>query len=169
MSAPEATSTPTGDTAQVKRKRGRPIYRAGGLTNAERATVAAFVKDSPSELRAGQVQALSELLRRPVGTVKAIIQEARESLASDAKLYVETHRMATIGAMASGDFKVAAEAAQWAMKNIGEGDVRIIDREVKPSDSGSRVLIGIKLGGIGAPIVETPALPEPESNGGSGN
>lgn len=130
-------------------KREKPRRRMSIVTKAEKRLVDQFVRDLPHEITERQVTALSTLLERPRASVKRIIEDARERFAASAGKYVDIHMQATEGALVKGDFEVAAKASQWALTNISGEGARVVDR---PDDTGPaqpKVLIGIKLGGLG--------------------
>lgn len=134
-------------TKKAKRKK---AHRAGTISRAEKKIVAAFVADQPAEVTPGQTQALSRLLRRSLDETKSLIAEARETFVSSASDYVNIHKQATQEALANGTPKGLEQAlrgSQWALENIGEGGVRVVDRAAE-GQGGTKVYIGLKIGGI---------------------
>ena len=147
---------------QTKQKPSRRVYkRAGPITQPEKDLVAKLVMDQPAPVTPKQVTALASTLRRSKGAVRALVEEARETFVASAGHYVEVHKQAMDAALANGDSKsldVAAKSAQWALTNISAEGARIVDRP-STEDKGSKIAIGIVMGGIERPIT-TIALPE---------
>jgi hypothetical protein len=83
-------------------------------TDRERIVSTAFAKmdgKSPEDI--------AKIVKRDVGTVRAVIRFAREALARRAEDYVELHWVATVVAASKGD----ARPAQWALERIqAEGE-----------------------------------------------
>ncbi len=105
-----------------------------------------FIATLPAEVTVGRVQALA---KRAKEKVQAEIRKARDQFNMQAANYVELHMESARGALANKDFGTAAKSAQWALENIGEGEVRVIDRPEKDAGSkGTNIMIGIKLGGV---------------------
>lgn len=133
----------------------KPVFRhkrGGACTPAEKEVVAMFVADQPAEITRSQELGLSRMLGRTVTTTKKLIQEARQSFVDRSQRYVDIHAEATEKALAlaAQDPRYADSAiksAQWAMTNISTEGQRIID---KPDANalGTRVFVGIKLGGV---------------------
>lgn len=123
--------------------------RTGKPTKPEKALVAAFIADQPMAVTEALVAPLSKVLRRSKDQTKQIIEDAKEALIDNTKRYVNIHMEATEAALVEGSPKaldVATKAAQWALENIGEGGTKVVEAAPK-GDSGTRVMIGIKVGG----------------------
>ena len=86
-------------------------------------------------------------LRRTRATTKRLIEEAREDFAGDAPDYVRIHREATERALALDNHDAALKGAQWAINHISLDGARLTEKEAA-GPTGSRILIGIKLGGV---------------------
>lgn len=146
---------PTDPTATPipKRKHKQPkSKRKGAPTKAEKALVAQLVLDQPAEMSVSQVNALARTLRRSKDVVREMVERARENFVASAEDYVEVHRRATAGALESRDFEVAGKLSQWAMSNISEQGVCVIEKAAE-GPSGPRILVGIRIGGIDQPAV----------------
>lgn len=132
------------------------IYkRPGPVTEAERDLVTKFVADQPAELTNTQVNALARVLRRTKETTKNIIADAKDRLIDNATFYVDVHKNAVAAAYASDTVagqEQAIKGAQWALENISGEGARIIDAAAK-GPQGSKVMIGIQMGGVDAPKV----------------
>lgn len=139
-------------------KRRRTTYRREGpVTQAEKDLIAKVVSDSPRELKQGQINGLAQALRRSRETIKALVEEARDTFVERSKRYVDIHMEAAEKALADGSAKAleqAVKASQWAMENLSAEGARIIDR---PTDQagGHKILIGIKVGGVSETSVES--------------
>lgn len=129
----------------------KPSHRYGPPTDAEHALVAAVVADQPATITPAQTKALGTVLRRTESAVEKMINKAREKFVLSAEQYVDLHKKATEKALAKGDLMVATKAAQWALANMSAEGVRVVD---KPSADvgGSRINIGIRVGGVDAPM-----------------
>ncbi len=136
---------------------GRPLpqLRQGSITPQEKAVVQLLVEDQPQDISKEQVDALAMLLRRTKNKVQELILSAREQFASNAKEYVDVHLKAVRSATAAGHFDVAANHAEWALKNLTAEGVNIIEEKVaKTSGGGPRVLIGVNLGGSVPKVID---------------
>ncbi len=143
----------------TKKAKRRPSRRAGNITKAEKLVVAQIVADSPAEVTPKQVTALAQTLRRSPEAIRHAIAEARANFNSDANWYVDAHKQAVTKALASEDPKaleIARKGAAWAMTNMTHEGKRIIDRP-ETGPQGSKILIGVRIGGIKQEVVE--ALP----------
>lgn len=134
----------------------------GQITGPERQLVAQLVHEHPRELSEQQVNGLARAMRRSPAVVKELVERAKEDFVSQADHYVQVHRQATDQALANGDAKslgVAVEASQWFLEKVSEQGVRVIEKEQK-ADTGQRILIGIKIGGIDSPaeIINIPLV-----------
>lgn len=160
MSPSSTTPLETKPTKVFRPKRSR---RAGVPSKDEQALVKQFVKDQPAEVTPGQISQLAKLLRRSEGTVKGMIERARADFASAAQTYVDTHLLATTGALDKGDFETAGKLSQWALENLGAEGVRIVEKKGNSeAPSGPRVVVGIQLGGLGK-LPSTVTLPAVEA------
>jgi hypothetical protein len=136
--------------------------RTGKVTEPEKALVKQFVLDHPGPLDKKQVKALATLTRRSVEQVQGVIEEAAVEFAEAAKDYVWIHKNATADAYSTGDFETAIKGSQWAMEKIGKGNARVIEPAKGASDGGgTKILIGIKLGGMN-PVAEQEMIIEGE-------
>jgi hypothetical protein len=124
------------------------------MTKAEKDVVAAVVADSPREVSEKQVTALATALRRPKAAIKAAIDNAQGDFQAAAGRYVEIHMEAIESALRDEDVKgreIAMKGAQWAIERLAHEGSRVIEKAAAgPSESGPRIQIGIRLGGIDA-------------------
>jgi acyl-CoA reductase-like NAD-dependent aldehyde dehydrogenase len=135
--------------------------RYGVPTDADKAVVAQMVMDHPSEVSTKQVNALAVALRRPRHVIKELVERARENFVSHAEDYVRLHFETTQKAAEQDDPKAldaALRGSQWALEHMGAEGVRVVEK-AGPTEKGSKILIGIKVGGIDQPTT-TIALPE---------
>lgn len=146
--------------------------RMGSTTIPEKNLVAAFVADQPAALTPAQIGGLARTLRRSKEATLALIEEARESFVGAAGKYVDIHLKATQDAAALGTangLDIAQKGAQWAMENVSAGGARIVDKAVA-GPSGTKILVGITVGGIDAPKtvidIATPLSDPTEPNAG---
>ena len=100
-----------------------------------------------------QVTGLMKTMKRSRAVVKQMIEDAKDNFVEGAERYVQIHREATEAALASGDNEQALKGSQWAIQNISAEGARIIE---KPSaePTGTRIQIGVKIGGLNPAIVE---------------
>lgn len=112
-----------------------------------------------------EVTALAQVTGTPKLDILRLIEEAKEKFSGAAVEYVDLHKQATQMALANGDAKsleVATRAAQWAIEKIAHDGKRVIEKEqAAVGSSGTKILIGINLGGKNptyteADVVETP-------------
>jgi hypothetical protein len=129
----------------------------------DQAIVTQLVKKSDRPITERQIEAAAELTGRKTIAIKIMIERAREKFARAAEQYVDTHLDATTQALAAGDFETATKASQWAMSNLAAEGARVIDRPDDTQSSGPKVLIGIKLGGLG-PDTRAAAVVEQDAN-----
>lgn len=137
--------------------------KAGIPTQAEKALVAQFVADQTCDVTPPQERALSRLLRRSPEATRKLIEEAKEQFVAAAPHYVTVHRQAVDMALANGDPKsldVAVRGSQWALESMGDDTVRIVDKQKAAATSGSKILIGVAVGGVDQPVasITLPAL-----------
>lgn len=95
-------------------------------------------------------------------SVRQLIRDARAKFARRADFYVETHATAAAVAASKGD----ARPAEWALEHIAEEGERIVDSvKVAAPLAPAAVNIGIAIGGIGQPQVQsTRLLPAEDSD-----
>lgn len=124
------------------------FHRAGSPTRTTKELIAKFVADSPRAISPAQITALATLTRHTPKTIKGLIEKARDTFLSNAEFYVTAHQKSTEQAFVRGDFEVAQKGAQWAMERLSAEGVRIIEKAPASGMSGTRVLVGIRLGGV---------------------
>lgn len=137
----------------------RRVKRFGSLSKIEKQVIAQVVHDSPAEVTPQQVSALALTLRRSPEAIRNAVADARESFSADALNYVEIHKQTVEAALKAGDSKsleVARKGSAWAITNIAHEGKRVIDRP-ESGPQGSKIIIGIRIGGIKQETVE--ALP----------
>lgn len=109
------------------------------------------------------VTALAKVTGEKKLTVLRILEEAKEKFSGAAVEYVDIHKQATQAALANGDAKslaVATAASQWAIEKISSDGKRIIDREVVQSgNQGTKIMIGIQLGGKNPTYIDADPTP----------
>lgn len=149
----------TPDTLAKKRPR-KVFKRGGGITQPERDLVTQFVQDQPREVTPTQVRALARVLRRSQDTVKSLVEGAREHFIEQADRYVEVHRLAVEGALLDGDFQEARKGSEWYLEHVSGEGARIIDKAADSGPQGTKILIGLRIGGISeAPtVVQMPVI-----------
>lgn len=149
VTVPEPPSlAPIKKHAVAPSKRKKVRKRLGQPSAIEKKLLEDVLRQQTTELTPTQERSLGHVFQRGPGVIKKMIQEAREKFAERAGEYVDIHYQAATGALADGKYEVAGDLAQWAMKEIASEGVRIIDR---PSEvvNVPKVMIGVKLGGIG--------------------
>lgn len=136
------------DTAKPKPVRPARIFkRRGGLSDAEKDIVTQIVQDQPREMSPARVNALAKGLGRSRAAIQNVVTQARERFIEQADRYVDIHRDATEAALAEGDNRTAQAGAQWYLENVAGEGVRIIDKSKEEAPKGTRIMIGISLGG----------------------
>ncbi len=104
------------------------------------------------------VKALAAVTGESPTRLQMILVEAKERFAASAVDYVNLHKQATEAAVANGDAKsldVATRAAQWAIEKMSHKGERIIEKEVvKEGTSGTKIMIGLSLGGKNPSFIE---------------
>lgn len=126
------------------------VFKRGGTTTKqEKEFVAQFLQDQPKELTTSQVTSLSKVLRRSKDAVRNMVEEARDNFAESAGFYVNVHKEATRGALATEDYEQALKGSQWAIEHLGMEGIRIIDK-ASTQPSGNKIMIGIRVGGVDA-------------------
>ena len=111
------------------------------------------------------LKALQQVTGENPTRLQTILAEAKEKFAAAAVDYVNLHKQATEMAVANGDAKsldVATRAAQWAIEKIAHKGDRIIDKEAVSSNSGTKIMIGLQLGGKNPMVVETEPVVDAE-------
>lgn len=166
--AADADDYPAGkaDGGDVTRRKHAAPNRQGPLSAQEHAIVAAFVEEQPGPVTTQQANDLAAAMRRTPAAVKRMIEEARADFASKAGRYVTIHAEATEAALKSGTvtgLDTALRGAQWAIERMAADGARVID---KPSagSGGSKILIGIQVGGIGPVATTAVSVPAPEDD-----
>lgn len=149
--------------ANPKPARQAYLKRRGKPTQAEKELVARLVVDQPAEMSSRQIVGLAKTLRRSKDVVKEMVEQAKENFVVSAGDYVTMHKAAVDAAYATGTpagLKVAAEASQWAIEKISTDGVRIVDKATSDAPTGSRIMIGIALGGVNNPttVIELPSV-----------
>lgn len=130
-----------------KPKTKKKYKRAGAATKAEKAIVRAVVQDSPTEVTPSQTMALAKMFNRSHGAVKSLVNQARQNFIADAEFYVDAHRTAVEGAIATLDFDVARKGAAWAIEHVSGEGKRIVDKP-ESGPSGVRIMVGVRIGGV---------------------
>lgn len=126
--------------------KGKKYPRKGPVTKVETALVAQVVLDQPGGIKSAQVTALAKALNRPVDMIKVIVEEARTKFVKNVDRYVDIHMQAAEGALIAEDFETATKAAQWYLANIAHDGARVIEK-VASESSGTKIMIGLKVGG----------------------
>lgn len=146
-----ATATSLETPVPKKRRSLRP----GGVSKTERTLIQQAVANSAQALSPEQVKALAVITRRTPATIRSIVADARMDLAEAAKDYVEIHKQATEQALANGDAKsleVARKGAAWAITNISVDGQRIVEKP-NTEPSGTRIFVGIRVGGLDTSVL----------------
>lgn len=153
MTAKSTTATP------IPPKKTRKAFKRGAvISKAEKEIVANIVHEQTADMTPQQVKALAIVLKRTPELIKNEIALARDTFVGRAGRYVDIHLAATESALETGDNEQAIKASQWAVSNISGEGTRIIDRP-NTEATGSRVMIGIKVGGVDAPDITTISIP----------
>lgn len=152
---PVATSGPL--TPFKKKPHKKRTYRrhGGSLSKSEKDLIANTALAQPGGLSPLQVTGLAKVLKRSPALIQQAIIEARDQFVGSAGRYVEIHKQATEDALSNGDAKsldVAVRGAQWALTNISAEGTRIVDKP-NTEATGSKVMIGIRVGGIDTPAI----------------
>ena len=167
------TAPPYQTPGQIKMARLRSM-RGGDTT---KATLAAAHLKSTTDLvqnlvdrkkgvvTVRDVKALAAVTGENLTRLQMILVEAKEKFAAAAVDYVNLHKQATEAAVANGDAKslgVATAAAQWAIEKMSHEGKRIIEKEVvKEGNSGTKIMIGLQLGGKNPSFIEVDPPPSP--------
>lgn len=133
-----------------KRTPHKVFKRRGSVSNVERDFVTQFVQDQPRELSTRQVNALATVMRRSRETVKEVVAEARDRFVEQADRYVEIHRSAVESALEGGDNETALKGSQWYLEHVAAEGIRIVDKGGASGPTGSKIVIGVAIGGVGA-------------------
>lgn len=128
---------------------------ARATKKAQRTDVAQQIVNNAVAQRGGelpdiQVSRLAKTLRFTKDEIRDMVLVAKENLAVAAQDYVRIHQDAVRAALDNGDarsLQVAVQGSQWAMENIGVEGARVIDRTSGGADGGTKILIGVHLGG----------------------
>jgi hypothetical protein len=137
-----------------KRKRKLP-KRTGVITKVEKDLIARVVADQSSEMTERQINALAVVTRRSKALVKKAVEEAHETFVDRSKRYVDIHLATVEQAFAKGTDKgleVAQKGSQWAIENISEQGARIVEKKSDDTSTGTRIMIGVALGGTKTPL-----------------
>ena len=139
----------------------RQQKRHGKVTDSDKALIARVVLDQPGGMSRAQEHGLALALRRTRETTRKLIEEAREDFAGDAPDYVRIHREATESALMLHDHDAALKGAQWAINHISLDGARLTEKEAV-GPTGSRILIGIKVGGMNQQdtVIDVPTVTE---------
>lgn len=138
--------------------------RHGRPTKDDKAAVARVVLAEPGgELSVAQVRGLAMTLRKSRECIRKMVDEARENFAADAPDYVRMHRQATEQALQAENYDAALKGAQWAINHISLDGTRLTEKETA-GPTGSRILIGIRVGGVNQKdtAIDVPAVTETE-------
>ncbi len=130
-----------------KPKKKRTYKRAGSPSKTEKAIVAAIALDTPGPVTPSQTTAIARMFNRSEGAVKSMLAQARENFTNDALHYVDIHRAAAEGALATNDFDTARKAAAWAIEHVSSEGKRIVEK-AESGPSGVRIMVGVRLGGV---------------------
>lgn len=142
-------------------KKSRRVFKRGGsMSKVEKDFIAQFVQDQPTGITPTQERSLAKVMRRSRETIKSALEEAKDKFVASAERYVDIHRAATEAALATGDNEQALKGSQWALTNIGAEGARIIDKQTE-APTGSRIMIGIRVGGVDKPITAVALDAEP--------
>lgn len=125
----------------------RTYKRAGKPTKTEKAIVAAIALDAPRPVTPSQTMAIAKMFNRSPTAVKNMLAQARENFTNDALQYVDIHRAAAEGALATNDFDTARKAAAWAIEHVSSEGKRIVEK-ADSGPSGVRIMVGVRLGGV---------------------
>lgn len=144
----------------------RKSKRTGSFSKVEKALVAQFVADQPTEVTPAQVSGLARTLRRSKDAIRKMVEDAKENLQASVDEYREIHLQATRDAAAAdsvGGKEVAIKASQWAMENIAADGVRVVEKAKMEAPTGPRILVAVRVGGVDQqPETTTIALPDVE-------
>lgn len=99
------------------------------------------------EPTASDVRALAKVTHTAPDTIRDLIEEAKTRFVGSIIDYVDIHKTATQDALANGDNEVAIKAAQWAIEKTSHAGASVIERDKAKPDTGTKILIGIRLGG----------------------
>lgn len=147
-----------------KRQSQKLWKRRGPLSEAESNLVTQWALDQPHEVSEQQTKALARAMGRPLPAVQSAVEQARDTFRERAGRYADLHMAAVEGAMATGDargFDAAIKGAQWAMEKVSgpSGERMIEPAKAAAADSGTRILVGIQVGGVDNPnqVISLPA------------
>jgi hypothetical protein len=129
--------------------------RMGPVTKGEKEFVAQFVQDMPGPISERQLGALSKTMRRSKEVLRQMIEEAAEQFQENARFYIDTHRQATQDALKSDTMAgkdIAIKASQWAIENLSGGGARIVEKAASGAPTGTKITVGVKIGGLNEPI-----------------
>lgn len=140
--------------------------KAAARASAKLATATAVVQQLVDRKRGivtvKDVTALAKVTGEPALVILGIVEQAKQTFSDAALDYVNIHKQATKDALANGDAKslaVATAASQWAIEKIEHAGKRIISKEqAVQGPTGTRILIGISLGGKNPTHFETETI-----------
>ncbi len=145
--------------------KGRPSL---GQLQTTAAIVQSLVDRKKGLVTAEDVVALAKVTGVTKSKITELVETAREQFSGAAVEYVNIHKQATQAALANGDAKsldVATRASQWAIEKISHEGKRVIDGPVKgPTEGGTKIMIGIQLGGQNPAFIEAETAPKTESS-----
>ena len=127
------------------------MKRNGAVTKVEKDLIARVIADQSAEMTTSQVNALAIVTRRSRATIKKAVEEAHETFVDRSQRYVDIHLQTVEAGLSSGTDKgleVAQRGSQWAIENISEGGARIVEKASKDENTGARIMIGVRIGGI---------------------
>jgi len=136
--------------ALIKLDRKRSAKQSAHYSREETHFIEGIVQRAKGPISPDKVNQIARRLDRPARSVKDAIQKAREKFALRAERYVDIHLDAVESALQSGTddaLEVAMKGSQWAIEHIrseGSGVIETLDK----NDSGMKIMIGIKLGGM---------------------
>lgn len=150
------------DKPSAKRKPPQKVFkRAGPVSETERDFVTQFVQDQPRAITIGQERTLAKVMRRSPAVVKELVQDARERFVEQAEHYVTIHRRAVDGALESGDYEEARKGSEWYLTHVSGAGERIVDKNADSGPQGTKILVGIRVGGISANDQTVVEMPKP--------
>lgn len=140
----------------TKPKTKRTYKRTGRTTKDEKEVVKAVVRQAGGDLPIDETRALAKVFKRPVGTVKKLIAQAKENLSVDAEFYVDTHRQVVETAFIAGAatfndklLETARKGSAWAIENISGEGKRLVEKQ-ESGPQGTRIMIGVRLSNMTA-------------------
>jgi phenylpyruvate tautomerase PptA (4-oxalocrotonate tautomerase family) len=122
----------------------------------ELAGITRLLRENPEAASVAITKSLQSAQAQAAAHLAKHIKDARIAFTEKAKDYVMVHLNATRAAYAAGEFDTAARHAEWAMKNLGAGNLRLIEmpQEGEGGNSGPRIMVGVKIGGQQAQVID---------------